>query len=416
MNGQKNAARLNICMLLPILRYGENIKIPPQIGICSYLAIFGHEVSWVIWSGGKQQVQPFFLGGVRIYVTPEIHYFSARFLLGRILNKIPNTIKRTRYILKIFKEGNYNLIFVRNDVLDGLLATHIQRRHKVPFVFELSNPLEQEWENYKIELKKPKFLYYVVTRFNRFLASRLLGEADLILPTTKWFEEHLARQGIPETKMMPYPNGVDIRAFQDKDGTGLRKKYGLDDLKVIIYVGTLGKGRHLEVLIRAFSEVRGKKANLKLLVVGEGSDEDNLKGLAKELGIESDVIFTEQVPQADVPNFIAVSDIGVSPVPPFYFYKLSSPIKIFEYMAMGKPVVANEEIPEHKEVLEESGGGILVPFTAEAFASAIIQLLDNPEQAAEMGKRGTEWVLKNRGYELLARKLEKRFLEMMGVG
>ncbi|MGA8849158.1 MAG: glycosyltransferase family 4 protein [Dehalococcoidia bacterium] len=400
-------------MLLPILRCGENMQVYPQIGICGYLANFGHQVSWVIWSDGKQQIQPFFLNGVRIYATPEIHYFPTSFLLGKILNKIPTTIKRTRYILKIFKEGNYNLILVTDDVFDSLVAAYIKRRHKVPFVFELSNPLEQMWENYKIELKKPRVLYYVIASVNKFLANRLLREADLILPISKWLKEHLARQGIPETKMMPCPSGVDIQAFRDKDGKGLREKYGLDNLKVIIYVGTLGKTRNLELLIRAFWEVRKEKANSKLLVVGEGSDEDNLKGLAKELGIETDVIFTGQVPQAEVPNFIAVSDIGVSPVPPFYFYKLSSPIKIFEYMAMGKAVVANEEIPEHKEVLEESGGGILVPFTPEAFASAVIQLLDNPEQAAEMGKRGREWVLKNRGYELLARKLEKRLFEVI---
>ena len=78
-----------------------------------------------------------------------------------------------------------------------------------------------------------------------------------------------------------------------------------------------------------------------------------------------------------------------------------------------KPVVANEEIPEHKELLEQSGGGILVPFTPEAFANAIIELLDNPERAQEMGRRGREWVVKNRTYEILARHVEERYLELI---
>jgi glycosyltransferase involved in cell wall biosynthesis len=412
MNGQKSVARLNVCMLLPVPRYGENMRVSPQIGICSYLTNFGHQVSWVIWSDGKQKVQPFSPGDVRIYATPEIHYLPRRFLLGRILNKIPNTIKRTRYILKIFKEGNYNLIFVRDDVFDGLLAAYIKGRHKVPFVLQLSNPLEQTWEHYKTEPKKYRVLYYVIDRFSRFLANRLLREADLILPISKWLKDHLARQGIPEMKIMPCPSGVDIQAFCDKDAKGLHEKYGLDNLKVIIYIGTLDKLRYLSVLIHAFSKVRAERKHVKLLMVGEGKDEEKLKKLTNELGIEADVMFTGQVPQAEVPNFIAASDIGVSPVPPLSFFKLSSPIKMFEYMAMGKPVVANEEIPEHKEVLEGSGGGILVPFTAEAFASAIIQLLDNPEQAAEMGQQGKEWVLENRTYEILARQVEKRFLHL----
>ena len=152
---------------------------------------------------------------------------------------------------------------------------------------------------------------------------------------------------------------------------------------------------------------------MKLLMVGEGGDKGNPRRLATELGVGDDVVFTGKVSHPEVPNFIAAADIGVSPVPPLSFYKLSSPIKLFEYMAMAKPVVANEEIPEQKEVLGESGGGILVPFTPGAFADAIIELLANPERATEMGRMGREWVLKNRTCELLARRLEKRYLELL---
>ena len=413
MNDQKGVTRLKICMLLPFPRCGENMRVPPQIGICSYLANFGHQVSWVIWSDGKQQVQPFFLNDVRIYTTPEIHYLPTSFLLGKILNKIPNTIRRMRYILKIFKKGNYDLIFVRDDVFDGLIATYIKRRYKVPFVFALSNPLEQEWQYLKIEPKEPKLVYYLIARFNKFVATHLLREADLIIPISKWLKGHLASQGFPELKIMPFSEGIDIEAFRHQDGKGVRGKYHLSNSKVIIYLGTLGKGRRMSVLIQAFSVVKKRKDGVKLLIVGEGDDEGNLKKLTNELGIRDDVIFTGQVPQTEVPDFIAAADIGISPVPPVSFYKLSSPIKIFEYRAMGKPVVANEEIPEHKEVLEQSGGGILVSFTSEAFADAIIELLDSPEKAKEMGRRGREWVVKNRTYEILARQVEERFLGLV---
>lgn len=413
MKDRKGGTRLNICMLLPVPRYGEDMRACPQTGICSYLTNFGHQVSWVIWSDGKQQVQPFLFNDATVYVTPEIHYLPASFPTGKTLNRILNAVKRIRYILRIFKQGNCNLIFVRSDVFDGLIAAYVKRRHKVPFVFELSSPLEQAWEIHKIEAGKPRVLYYLSDKFTRFLANRLLREADLVLPTSKWLKEHLVEQGIPQAKMMPYPNGVDIQAFSDKDGKGIRQEYGLGGTKVITYIGTLGKGRSLELLIRTFSLVRRKKEDVKLLIVGEGSDEANLKRLASELGIEGDVVFTGQVPQANVPSFIAASDIGVSPVPPFFFYKLSSPIKMFEYMAMAKPVVANDEIPEHKEVLEQSGGGILVPFATGAFASAIIELLDNPERAAQMGQKGREWVLKNRTYEILARRVEEAYYQLL---
>jgi glycosyltransferase involved in cell wall biosynthesis len=100
--------------------------------------------------------------------------------------------------------------------------------------------------------------------------------------------------------------------------------------------------------------------------------------------------------------------VAVCPVPPYSFYRMSSPIKLYEYMAMGKPVVANVEITEHREVLEESGGGILVSHGPQGFAAGIRTLLEDTSGAAEMGERGRTWVLKNRTYELLADRLNKR--------
>lgn len=404
--------KLNICMLFPLL-YEPGMRVSPQIGICSYITRFGHEVTWVISSEKDCQPQQFFFNGVKVYVTPYHHYFPGDFILAKIFNQIPYTFKRMRLVLKIFREEKYNLIFVRDDVFDGLMAAYLKRKYKIPFVFQLPNPLEQWWESFKIESKTPKFLYHLAGRFTGFVATRLLHRSDLILPTTKWLKRQLVEQGLAESKIMTYPNGVDIEAVSGRSGKDIRKTHRLEGSKVIIYVGTLDKARDLKVLIQAFSKVKQKNEEVKLLMIGRGSDEGNLKRLATKLGIKNDVVFTGRVPQPEVPDFIASADIGVSPVPPVSFYKVSSPIKMFEYMGVGKPVIANEEIPEHKEVLEQSGGGILVPFTPEAFATAIIELLNDPEKAAEMGRRGREWVIKNRSYEILARQVEVRYLELL---
>ena len=367
----------------------------------------------MIWSEEGCQTESFPLGDVLVYLTPQREYSNGFSILVRIPNRIVETVKRSRSILGIFKKGKYNLIFVRNSVFDGLLAIYIKRKYKIPLVFELSSPLEQEWESFKIEPKKPKLLYYLMANLTTLIRVYIMKKADLILPTTRWFEEGLISRGIVASKLMPYPNGVDIESFSSKDGEDICKKYLLSNSKVIIYIGIMDKVRYLDVLIKAFSKVKGEIGKVMLLMVGEGNDRENLQRLVEELGLSDDVIFTGQVPQSDVPNFIAAADIGVSPVPPLSFYKVSSPIKMLEYMAIGKPVVANEEIFEHKEVLEESGGGILVPFTPEAFAEAMIELLGNPEKAVEMGRRGGEWVTKNRSFEVLARRLEKRYFEIL---
>ena len=403
--------KINICMLLG-LRYEPKMRIAPQIGIASYITNSDHDVTWVLSSEEIEEVQESTFNDVRIFVVPYISHFEG---LLKVFNKALYLFRRMRFVFKNCKKEKYNMIFVRDGAdseFDAFLALYIKRRYKILFVVEMSNPIEQSWEIHKV-YSKHKYFWYFISKIKTHFIMHVLHKADLVLPTTKWMVDDFAKKGIKRSKMMPYPNGIDTHKFSNVNGVEIRKRYGLEDSKVIIYIGTMNKERHLDVLIHAFSKVRENKENVKLLMVGDGTDISNLEELANELGIKNDVIFTGQVYFDEVPNFIAAADIGVSAVPPLDFFKLSSPIKMFEYMAMAKPVVANEEIPEQEEVIEQSGGGVLVSFTPEAFAQAIIELLDNSERTKEMGRRGREWVIKNRSYEIFARRLEEKYFEVL---
>lgn len=403
--------KLNICMIL-FLHYKPNMQVYPQIEICAYLRHFHHNVTWIIWSGESQHVQPFSFDGIRVYTTPEVRYFPGTWEITKILNLIVNTFRRIWAIYHILRKGKYDLISVMDFALDGLVAACIKRRYRVPFVFQLSNPLEQVWEENKRRSVKSRLLYYLPIKLHQFMATRLLHESDLILPISKWLKQHLVRQGIAESKILPCPSGVNPVLFGNSASGNIRHRYSLGNCQVVIYVGDMGRARGLNVLIKAFAKVAmGKR--VKLLMAGGGKDEENLSRLATELNIGNKVIFTGRIPHAEIADFITAANIAVCPVAPMSYYKMSSPIKLFEYMVMAKPVVANEEILEQKEVLEESGAGVLVPFTAEAFADAIIKLLDNPKRANEMGRRGKQWVLKNRSYEILARQIEQRYVKLV---
>ena len=399
--------KINICMLLG-LRYDPKMRIAPQIGIASYITNFGHDVTWILSSEEIKEVQEATFDDIRVFVVP-CRYSEGFF---KAITKVLYAFRRMHFVFKNFKQEKYNMIFVRDGIFDAFLALYLKRRYKIPFVFEMSNPIEQNWKFRKVH-SKHKCFWYFITRIEAYLTMHILQKADLVLPTTKWMLEDFVKKGIERSKMMSYPNGIDPNRFSDANGEETRRKYDLNDSKVVIYVGTLDKMRYLDVLIRAFSKVREKKENVKLLMVGNGRDKTNLEKLAEDLGIKEDVIFTGQVHAHEVPNFIAVGDVGVSAVPPSDFYKLSSPIKMFEYMAMGKPVVANEEIPEQRAVIEESEGGILVKFEEESLAEGIMELLDNPEKAKEMSRKGYEWVTKNRSYEILARGLEEKYFELL---
>ena len=106
------------------------------------------------------------------------------------------------------------------------------------------------------------------------------------------------------------------------------------------------------------------------------------------------------------------ADVCVSPFFPTPVLQSASPTKLVEYLALGKPVVANDH-PEQRRVIEESGGGICVPYAETAFASAIVHLLQNPAQAREMGERGRLYVRTHRAYPVIADAVEQRLLAIV---
>ena len=402
-----NSKKLNIC-LLHIDPFDPNMPARPAITEIygKYLPSFGHKVTWITPSNKRgKDIREEFFKGVRIYIIPRP---MASSLPLRIFNLISYRIKEYRFLADVLKEEKYDIIQVRYSIFEALLALYVKNKFNIPFVFQYNFPREV----YK-KYKSNKWQFYQ-GKFENYLVKYILRKADLIFPISKWMKEELVKEGISESKMMVLPMGVNPELFSpNKGGMKIREKYDLNGALVILYIGTMDKLRKLSIIIRAFSKVREHKDNTKLMIVGDGNDGSNLEKLATALGVQGEVIFTGQVPYFDVPYFIAATDVCVCPVPPLSIYKVSSPTKMFEYMVMKKPVVANREIPEQKEVIEESGGGVLVKFEDESFANGIIELLDNSERAKEMGRKGHEWVVKNRSYENMAREVEKKYYKLL---
>jgi glycosyltransferase involved in cell wall biosynthesis len=91
----------------------------------------------------------------------------------------------------------------------------------------------------------------------------------------------------------------------------------------------------------------------------------------------------------------------ISPCPPIFEYRISSPTKTLEGLGAGIPVVGNEEVEEHARILRHSGGGLAVPYDVESFASAIGSILASPAERDRIGECGRRWVLEHRTYEHL---------------
>ena len=308
----------------------------------------------------------------------------------------------------MFKKNEYNIIQVRDSTFDSILALYLKKLYNVPFVFQYTFPTgSYQIKGYKNPFKR---LYGAL---DTFFINYILKKADFIFPISNLMEINLISSGLNPDKITPVPMGVNIDLFNKKNSDKIRDEYKLEDSKVLLYVGSLDRFRKLDLMIVAFSIVKKSYKNVKLLIVGEGNDKQNLEELVFSLNLEKDVIFTGPIQYFDVPNFISLSDICLCPVPPLEIYIVSSPTKLFEYMAINKPTVANKEIPELKQVLEESGAGILVKFESESFAEGILLLLNDPIKAHEIGQKGRDWVVKNRSYEQMALEIENIYIKLL---
>jgi len=403
--------KLRLCLISSSFYSPEMPARPEVIEIYGkYLPSLGHEVIWISPYLETKEIKRIKLNQVTIHLVP---YYIHSSIFGKIVNFVRFYMNEYNLLLKICNNEKYDLIQVRNDVFAALIAIYLKKKYNIPFVFQYSFP--KEVFKFEIIRKDHRYLFgYLFGLIQVSIQKYVLKKADFVFPISKWMESELIEDGYSKSKMMPLPMGVNPELFNICiDSSKIRERYCLTDSTVLLYVGSMDKLRSLDPIIHAFSHVHETNPNTKLLMVGDGNDRLHLEELSAELGISKDIIFTGQVSYFDIPYFISASNICLSPISPIKIYKVSSPTKLFEYMVMGKPVVANEEIPEQKEVIEESGAGVLVKFQPQSFAYGILELLNDPKSSQVMGENGYKWVIINRSYECMARQVETIYLELL---
>lgn len=219
---------------------------------------------------------------------------------------------------------------------------------------------------------------------------------------------------VPEDKITIIPNGVDTDMFDPttKLGLKMREKLGLSNSTVIGFCGALERWVMIDILLKAFKKNREDYKDVKLVIVGKGSELDKWKMLSKELGIEKDVIFTGLVPYKEIPEYIASFDIAVSIFSKSLFTDVVSPLKVIEYMSMEKAVVA-DNLSGTREFIKNKENGILFePEDTKSFENAIRMILDdkNLKRKIEINARKTAV---NFDWKMLSKKLEDTLISKL---
>ena len=207
---------------------------------------------------------------------------------------------------------------------------------------------------------------------------------------TRFTQQRYIALGFPAARMVYVPNGVDRERFGHVDPHGyrvqdLRRRLGLQDKRVVAYVGSMSLVNHpVDLLLDAFGAVREPCRDAVLLLVGGGEDYDALRRRAVELGLQEGAIFVGRVPPEEVPGYLSLAEVSVEPVRDDLAGRARSPLKIAESLAVGTPVVAGD-VGDRREMLGDGQAGLLVrPGDSSALATGILTLLQDRERAQAM--------------------------------
>jgi len=246
-----------------------------------------------------------------------------------------------------------------------LAGAMLARRRRLPFLLEVNSPLAQE---------RSAFGQLRLRRLARWSEHRVWRRADRVLPVTEVLAELVAAAGVARDRITVVPNGIDLAAFPpDLDG----RAAGRAEI-VLGFVGFVRDWHGLDAVLRSIAASRDGP-RIALQVVGEGPALPGLARLAVELGIEGQVHFTGLAERDRIPGLVAGFDIALQPAAVGY----ASPLKVFEYMAAGRAIVAPDQ-PNIREVLAHERTALLFPpGDAAAMWAAVARL------AGDAALRGT---------------------------
>ena len=241
-----------------------------------------------------------------------------------------------------------------------------------------------------------------------------LARADAIVCVSRVTKGYLASLGATSKRIEVIPNGVDVEAFAAAPAP---PRDGCEP--VLLYLGTLADWQGIGTIVEALPRVLAHRS-VRLRVVGRGRSRQR-KDLAKrvrKLGLEAHVSVEPGVPHHEVPAVIASADLCLAPLAynERNVVQGCCPLKVLEYLACGRPVVASN-LPVVRELVREGRDALLVaPDAPEALAAAVLRLLEDPRLAARLGARGQRRVREAFTWKRAQKRLLKLYERLLAAG
>ena len=217
-----------------------------------------------------------------------------------------------------------------------------------------------------------------------------MHDASLVVVVSQVLKDELVADGVDPDRVLVNPNGVDVDGLADVralDPPAWRARLGRAEAPTVGFVGTFGLWHGVRVLPTIIDAVRAVRPDVRWIVVGSGALFDEVRSEIERRGLGDTAELTGMVPRERAVELLAACDVCVSPHVrnPDGTRFFGSPTKLFEYMGLGRAIVASD-LEQIGEVIDHERTGLLCPpGDAQAAADAVLRLLDDPDLRRRLG-------------------------------
>lgn len=336
--------------------------------------------------GGSPDVREETVDGWLFHRTPPVRGLVTDFpgmgeieLMGELAHRIETLVRRY----------NPHVLHVHSPVLNALPALRVGRRTRVPVLYEV----RALWEDAAVDhgTTREGSLRY---RLSRALETYAVKRAHHVATICEGLRRELVERGADPDRITVVPNGVDVERFsaaQARD-EALARALGIDGHVVLGFAGSFYAYEGLELLVRALPQIAAVRPDVRLLLVGGGFQDENLRTQVRNLGLGDRVVFAGRVAHAEVHRYYDLIDVLVYPRLAMRLTDLVTPLKPLEAMAQGRLVVASD-VGGHRELMRDGETAVLFKAgDAADLAAKVLGLLASPARWPELRARARRYV------------------------
>lgn len=354
----------------------------------------------------KDGPDPEQVDGLTFYRTRPGKGLLARLPVLNQWDVVQTLARRLRQVVELERP---DILHAHSPALNGLAALKVGAEKKIPVVYEC----RAFWEDAAVDhgTTNEGSLRY---RMTRALETHVFRNADHVTCICEGLRQDIAARGVPEDRITVIPNAVDIDSFPEhrEYDDKLAAELGLNGRPVIGFIGSFYAYEGLSLLLDAVPLIQQQVPDLKVLMVGGGPQDGNLRTQAKSLG--ETVVFTGRVPHSEVQRYYDLVDIFTYPRLPMRLTDLVTPLKPLEAMAQRHLVVASD-VGGHQELIRDGENGRLFKAgEAQALADAVVALFSQRDSWSSYHDAGRRYVEEERNWAASVARYQPVYKRLTG--